>query len=165
MKITSLSCTAALALAMLVPASSAFSTDLSLGLDVTGTILEAPAWRDGSSNVLTTASFNFANVIPGSASLNVDSADLTVVLKDASITGQIVSVAFVPPTSCSIGSAAINDAHVKLVFSNTEFSSANLSFTESSATTLKLRFVDDGSYGDKSGVVACTGAGSLTYSY
>jgi hypothetical protein len=165
MKTTSLFCAGALSLAMLVPASTAFSTDLSLSLGVTGTIIESPSWEDGSSNTITTASFNFASFVPGSASQNVDSADLSFVLKAPSSSGQILTVAFVPPSSCSVGSSAVHDTHVKLVFSNTEFGSTNLSFTESSSATLKLRFIDDGGYGDKSGAVACTGAGSLTYTY
>jgi type 1 fimbria pilin len=165
MKTTSLFCAGALSLAMLVPASNAFSTDLSLSLNVTGTIIEGPSWEDGSSNDITTASFSFASVVPGSANQNVDSAEVAVVLKAPSSSGQILTVAYVSPSSCSVGSSAVHDSHVKLVFGNTEFGNSNLSFTESSSAALKLRFIDDGGYGDKFGAVSCTGAGSLTYTY
>ena len=166
MKVASLFCSSLLALAMLTPATIAFSTDLTLDLDVTGTILDAPAWRDGSSNVITTASFNFGNVITGDAATNVDSDDVTVVLKDASISGQLVTIALTTPSSCTIGGDAVSNSDVKLVFSNTEFANgASLSFTESSSSSVKIRFADDGGYGDKSGVVPCTGSGSLTYQY
>ena len=144
MKIYSIGCSAALALAMMVPTSSAFSTDLSLSLDVTGTILDAPAWRDGASNIITTASFNFGNVITGSAATNVDSDALTVVIKDASISGQLVSIALVTPSTCTIGGSSVSNSDVKLVFSNTEFANgATLSLTESNANSLLLRFVDE----------------------
>ena len=166
MKITSICCSTALALAMLVPASKAFSTDLSLALGVAGTILDAPAWRDGASNIITSADFNFGNVITGSASTNVDSSDLTVVIKDSSKSGQVVSITLTTPTSCTIGGESVTNSHVKLVFSNTEFAGgATLSLTESNANTIKLRFVDDGGYGDKAGAVSCSGAGSLVYQY
>ncbi len=166
MKVSSLICSTALTLATLTTATTAFSTDLTLDLDVTGTILDAPAWRDGSSNVITTASFNFGNVITGDAATNVDSDDITVVLKDASIAGQLASIALTTPSSCTIGGDAVSNSDVKLVFSSTEFADgATLTFTESSSSSIKLRFADDGSYGDKSGAVSCSGAGSLTYQY
>ena len=96
----------------------------------------------------------------------MDSDALTVVIKDASISGQLVSIALVTPSTCTIGGAAVSNSDVKLVFSNTEFANgATLSLTESNANSLLLRFVDDGNYGDLSGAVSCSGAGSLTYTY
>ena len=151
---------------ILLSASVASSADLNLSLDVTGTILDAPAWRDASANIITSASFNFGNVITGDAAQNVESDDVVAVLRDTSKTGSLITVSLVTPSSCSIGSDSVADSDVKLVFSNTEFGNgASVPLTEGASNNFKMRFIASGNYGDKSGAVSCSGPGSLTYTY
>lgn len=146
--------------------SQVSATDLNLSLNVTGTILEAPSWRDSGSSKLNSVSFNFDNIITGSASVNVDSAALSVVLSDPSNAGSVLTVDLTTPADCAIGGHPITDSHVFLILSNSELAnSTTFTVSEGASNSLKLRFADEGSYGDKSGAVLCSTPGNLTYTY
>jgi len=147
-------------------ATSLLATDVNLNLQVTGTILEAPSWKDTGSNALSSVSFNFANIITGAAASNVDSAAVSVILSDPSNASSTLTVNLTTPSACTIGGNAITNSHVVLVHSSTAYAnSATLSISEGATNSILLRFKSDGNYGDKSGAVSCSNAGSLTYSY
>ncbi len=80
-------------------ANSLFATDLDLSLQVTGTILAAPAWKDTSASTISSVAFNFGSLIAGQAAANVDSAALSVVLTDPANSGSVLTVAISTPSS------------------------------------------------------------------
>ena len=102
----------------------------------------------------------------GTAGRNIDSDTQSVVLHDPANSAGSLSVTLATPRSCGIGAAGVADSDVKLMFNSTEQSdAATLSITEGATNTLELRFDDFGNYGDKSGAVTCSNAGTLTYTY
>ena len=157
---------ASLVAASLLVAGSVYATDVVLDLNVSGTILAGAEWRNGSDTTITAVTFDFGSFQAGDAARNVDSGSQTVKLFDPANSAGSINATLATPDTCTIGADAITDSHVLLVFGGTEFSdTGTIAITESASNTLILRFDDAGSYGDKSGAVSCTNAGTLTYTY
>ncbi len=150
----------AVALGVLV-STAGFGTDLNLGLLATGTITAPPSWLVGGTPA-SSASFNFTQTAPG-AGQNVDSTPLSVQLSHDGVTSA-QQIALVRPTQCSVGTSAVADADVAMVFDGVESAAnANVPFTPGTAKSSKMRFKSN--YGTAKGAVDCKVAGSLTYQY
>ena len=141
--------------------------DLPLTLDVSGTISAPPSWQNIFGNDLSGLIFFFSSNRAGIASRNVDSTSHTVALSDPSVSdGASISFSVVTPSNCSIGDSAVSDSDVSLVVNSVQRSnSALVAVAEESQIEIKVRFISDGNYGDKSGSVVCTTPGALTYTY
>ena len=136
----------------------------SITLQAKGTINAAPKFKDADDNTLTTAPFNFDNNLAGNANRDIDSQSFQMKLVGAK--AYPASVDLVMPASCTIGNAAVNNAHVNFSHDGV-VSSANGAFNIASAALFSyyLRFAAAGNYGDKDGAVSCSAPGSLTYQY
>ena len=146
--------------------SAAFATDVTLDLNVSGTILGAPEWRNTGATQITSVTFDFGSYQAGDAARNVDSGSQSVVLYDPANSSGSLSVTLATPSGCSIGADNITDSDVKLMFNSTEqANAASISITEGATNAMELRFASSGNYGDKSGAVSCSSAGTLTYTY
>ena len=128
--------------------------------------MSGPEWRDTGATRITSVTFDFGTYQAGDAARNVDSGSQSVVLYDPNNASGSLSVALATPTGCSIGADNVTDSDVKLMFNSTEHSNAaSITIIEGATNALELRFTSSGNYGDKSGAVACSSAGTLTYTY
>lgn len=156
---------ALLSMGVILTATGAFASgDVSVTLQATGTVNGAPKFKNSADTTITAASFNFDNNIAGNANRDIDSQSFDMKLVGAR--SYPASVDLVRPASCTIGSAAVNDAHVHFSHDGV-VATTNGSFNIANASLAPyfLRFAAAGGYGDKEGAVSCAAPGSLTYSY
>ena len=146
------------------------AADLRLDLEVSGTVSGTPQWRSSINSVtystISAVTFDFGAVISGYSASNVDSDARVIVLSDPTNLGGSLSISVATPTDCNIGNSNVNNGDISLVFNGSPYGDAvSVAVTEGVVNTMKLRFSSGGGYGDKSGLVECSGPGAITYSY
>jgi hypothetical protein len=146
------------------------AADLRLDLEVSGTVSGTPEWRSSNNAVsytpMSSVTFDFGAVISGYSATNVDSDARVIVLADPTNLGGSLSINVSTPSDCNIGNSNVNNEDIKLVFNGSPYAdTVSVAVTEGVLNTMKIRFGASGGYGDKSGLVECTGAGAITYSY
>lgn len=156
--------------ACLITCSICYAAELRLDLEVSGTVSSTPQWKSSLNAVtyspVSSVTFDFGAVISGYSATNVDSASRVIMLSDPANLGGSLSISVSTPSDCSIGSSSVSDSDIKLVFNGSPYADAvSVAVTEGVVNTMKIRFGAGGGYGDKSGVVECSGAGAITYSY
>ncbi len=146
------------------------AADLRLDLEVSGTVSGNPQWRSSAHSVnyttLSSLTFDFGAVISGYSSTNVESGPKVIVLSDPTNLGGSLSISVATPSGCNIGNSSVNNEDVSLVFNDSPYAdSVSVAVTEGVLNVLKIRFGAGGGYGDKNGLVECSGPGAITYSY
>ena len=149
---------------MIFPAA-ALAADATLSFTISGTRYNAPEWQNGSSTTITAVTMDFTG-FAGAAASNVDSSTTDVKIIDPSDPGGSKTIALTRPSTCTIGAQAITDTDVYFMEDGSEVTAdGNLTFTEGTTKSIGLRIDDGANHGDKTGAVACSGAGSLVYTY
>lgn len=137
----------------------------SIGFTLHGMLTNHPYWVNSSNVEISSISFSFNENISTSANSNIDSNTVSVAIISDDEDGASLNIILTKPTNCMIGSHSIDNDHIHFIKDNTTVTSnQTLTFIEGVQSNLKLRFSNEGSYGDKHGAVQCS-SGLLTYSY
>ena len=148
-----------------IVANIAYATNLAIDLNVTGTIIASPYFTDSSNTVISSISFNFGSIQAREAATNIDSDQESFIFHDPANSGGVSVLILQNPVGCSIGSDNVSDNDILLVAGGVAASSGTVGIQEGQVMYVNLRFDSAGSYGDSSGSVSCTTAGTLTFSY
>ena len=136
--------------------------DAVLTLTVSGEIAAGPQWQDANGNKITSADLKFDGVT-SDANQNRDSKAASVML--ANPVGGVwpASIILARPTGCKIGTNDVSNDHVQVLMGGEPIQGEQFDLAEGGVKDIQLRFSQDGSYGDKAGIVSCAD-GSMTHS-
>lgn len=144
------------------PILAADTQRLPLSLTVIGNIANAPEWRSDANATITSVEFSFADNVAGSPDRAIDSSSMQLKLFNAP--SYPANVAVKLPTNCKIGTAAVKDEHVVILYNGAPQTGTTLQILDQTLQTFGIRFAQAGQYGAAAGVVSCD-AGSLVYEY
>lgn len=126
-----------------------------------------PQWQDASQDEITSVSIDFRAYAQARDRVAVDSQAIRASLKFAS--SYPVSTKLTLPSGCSVGTARVNDRHVRLLTnasgSFAEYQNGPLTIANDALHSFVLRFTDNALLGLRSGGVLCASDGAISFSY